>query len=96
MNNRHRNGLCSNPQRALRSLGDRTAGVAGDPGFVDRVMAMVRNRELDWGWFLHSAARRCIVVCGLMVVLAVWWALQSRELVPFAFAVTENPLELPW
>lgn len=96
MNGAAHNETSTNPQRCLSELRDRTCHVTHDPCFVDRVMALVRKRELDWGWFLQSAARRCIVVCGVMVVFAVWWALSSRELVPFAFAVTENPLEAPW
>lgn len=96
MTSRLCNGIGRDPHGGLAELRERTLDVASDPKFVDRVMALVRSREVDWGWFLQNAARRCIVVCGAMVVLAVWWALQSRELVPFAYAVTENPLEAPW
>lgn len=95
MTGKANNDWSVNPHRSLCELGER-ANVTSDPRFVDRVMALVCNRELDWGWFLQRAARRCVVVCGVMVVLAVWWALQSRGLVPFAYAVTENPLEAPW
>lgn len=96
MSGKLRKGLCANPHRSLCELRERTSDVVEDPRFVDRVMALVRNRELDWGWFLQRAARRCVVVCGVMVVLAVWWALQSRELVPVAYGLTEDPLEAPW
>lgn len=91
----HRSGVV-NPHRHLSELNERTRSVASDPRFVDRVMALVRNRELDWSWLLHGAARRCLVVGGVMVLLAVWWARESRELVPFAYAVTESPLEALW
>jgi hypothetical protein len=94
--NTHRNGVSSNAQRNLSELRERTSCVANDAGFVDRMMALVRSRELEPSWLIQTAARRCIVVCGVIVVLAVWWALQSRELVPFAFVVTENPLEALW
>jgi len=93
---RSSNVVSANPHRALCELHERTRVASGDAKFVERVMAMVRSRELDWGWFLQNAARRCIVVCGVLVVAAVWWALRSRELVPVAYVVTDNPLEAPW
>lgn len=91
-----RNEVCANPHRSLCELSERTTGVASDPRFVDRVMALVSTREVDWGWLVHSAARRCILVCGAIVLVAVWWALRSRELVPVAYVVTDNPLEALW
>lgn len=96
MTEKWREQFGANPHRSLCELSARTRDVVEDPRFVDRVMALVRHRELDWGWFLQRAARRCLVVCGAMVVLAVWWALQSRELVPMAYGLTEDPLEAPW
>lgn len=96
MNALKANAVSANPHRTLRELEERTSVSCSDAKFVDRVMAMVRSRELDWGWFLQNAARRCIVVCGVLVVAAVWWALRSRELVPVAYVVTDNPLEAPW
>ena len=90
------NGSCVNPHRALADLRERVRWAEGDPSFVERVMGMVLNRELETLRLIQRAARRCVLVCSVLVLLAVWWARQSRDLVPFAYAVTDSPLEAPW
>lgn len=90
------NGSCANPHRALVNLRERARWVESDPSFVERVMGMVLNRELETFRLIQRAARRCVLICAALVLLAVWWARQSRDLVPFAYAVTDSPLEAPW
>ena len=87
-----RNGVERHSQ--LSELRQRTARFANDARFVEQVMTLVTDREL--GALVSRAARRCIGVCGFIVVVAVWWAMQSRELVPFVYLATQSPMEGAW
>lgn len=88
--------FADSPLRRLDELRERTCRIGSQPHFVDRVMALVRERELGLGHWIERAARRCVIVCGLLVVLAAWWALRSRETVAVADVMTNNPLETTW
>lgn len=85
---------CLSPVQGLAELRQRTGALSKDPRLVDHVMTVILER--DFSWLVSRAARRCIGVCGVMVLLAVWWAIEAKEVVPFAYVATEDPTEAEW
>lgn len=82
------------PGRGIADLRRRTSALRKDPRLVDQVMSVILER--DFSWLVSRAARRCIGVCAILVLLAVWWAMDAKEVVPFAYVTPEDPTEAEW
>lgn len=82
------------PAQRLSELRERTSALSKDPRLVEHVMSVIL--EHDFSWLVSRAARRCIGICGIMVLVAVWWAIEANQVVPFAYVATEDPTEAEW